>query len=128
MEPTEVRAVVADYFDCVNNDQWDALAALFHPHAESRPVDAPARHGRDEVLAMYPLVLAPFPEHFDAPVRVLVSGDTAAVDIHFTGTMTDGRVVEFDAVDVIELEDGLIRRISYWYDEAAVVAEMTRAR
>ncbi|MFN2539642.1 MAG: nuclear transport factor 2 family protein [Mycobacteriales bacterium] len=125
MQADEVRALVAQYFDCANNDDFEGLAKLFHEDAVSRPVNAPPLVGRDAVLTMYPQVLAPFPVHCDDPVRILVSGQTAAVNIHFTGTMTDGKVIEFDAVDVIEYEDGLIRRISYWYDEAAIIADMT---
>lgn len=127
MNADEVRAVVVKYFDCVNSDDFEGLAALFHEDASSRPVDAPPLVGRDAVLSMYPQVLAPFPAHLDDPVRILVSGQTAAVDIHFTGTMTDGKVIEFDAVDVIECEDGRIKRISYWYDEPAIVSEMAPA-
>jgi ketosteroid isomerase-like protein len=127
MEPGEVRSVVAAYFDCVNTDNWDGLSALFHEDAESRPVDAPRLRGREAVLSMYPEVLKHWVEHLDDPVRVLVSGDTAAVDIHFTGTLPNGRVIEFDAVDVIEVEAGLIRRISYWYDAPAITADILQA-
>jgi len=70
------------------------------------------------------LLLAPFPAHLDDPLRVLVAGDSATVEIHFTGTMHDGRVVEFDALDVFDLEDGRVRRLRYWYDSAPIMAQM----
>jgi ketosteroid isomerase-like protein len=127
MEPAEVRSVVTAYFDCVNHERWGDLAALFHEDVESRPVDAPVRRGRDQVLSLYPELLTPWVEHVDEPLRVLVSGDTAAVDIHFRGVLPDGRVIEFDAVDAIELEDGRIRRITYWYDAPAITADILGA-
>jgi ketosteroid isomerase-like protein len=125
MQEHEVRAVVERYFDSVNNDKWDALRELWHPACTTTAVDGEQRHGTEEVLALYPVLLAPFPSHFDDPRRVLVSGDSATVEIHFTGTMHDGRVVEFDALDVFDLEGGLIRRLRYWYDSAPILAQMT---
>jgi ketosteroid isomerase-like protein len=124
MLENEVRDVVHRYFDCVNNDKWEEFRELWHPECVTTPVDGPQRHGLEDVLAMYPLVLGPFPEHLDDPIRVLVSGDSATVEIHFTGTMHDGKVIEFDALDVFDLQDGLIRRLRYWYDSAPIIAQM----
>jgi ketosteroid isomerase-like protein len=128
MQEHQVRDVVQRYFDCVNNDEWGAFRKLWHPECETTAVDGVRRHGIEEVLALYPVILAPFPCHCDDPTRVLVSGDSATVEIRFTGTMPDGRVVEFDALDVFDLEDGLIRRLRYWYDSAPILAQMTAER
>ena len=83
------------------------------------------RHGVDEVMALYPEILSPFPIHLDDPRRVLVSGDSATVEIHFTGTTDAGRTIEFDALDVFDLEDGLIRRLRYWYNPGPILADLT---
>jgi hypothetical protein len=32
--------------------------------------------------------------------------------------------VGFDALDVFDLEDGLIRRLRYWYDPAPIMAQI----
>ena len=124
MQEHEVRAVVERYFDCVNSDDWEGLRALWHPQCVSTPVDGPQRRGVDEVMELYPLILAPFPAHLDDPTRILVSGDSATVEIRFTGTLHNGRVVTFDALDVFDLEDGLIRRLRYWYDSAPILAQI----
>src|SRR5438067_1100585 len=124
MHENDVREVIRRYFDCVNNDRCEEFRELWHPDCVTTPVDGPDRHGIEEVLGLYQLNLAPFPSHFDDPTRVLVAGDSATVEIHFTGTMPDGRVVEFDALDVFDLEDGLIRRLRYWYDSAPILAQM----
>jgi hypothetical protein len=44
------------------------------------------------------------------------------VEVSFTGRTTAGRAVAFDAVDVFDLApgSGRIRRLSTWYDTAAV--------
>lgn len=124
MQEHEVRDVVKRYFDCVNTDDWGPFRELWHPDCVTTPVEGPQLRGVDEVLALYPLLLEPFPEHFDDPTRVLVSGDSATVEIHFTGRLRNGEVVEFDALDVFDLEDGLIRRLRYWYDPAPIVAQI----
>jgi ketosteroid isomerase-like protein len=51
---------------------------------------------------------------------VLPSGDSATIEVHFQGVAHDGREIEFDAVDVFDLEEGRIRRLSNWYDIALV--------
>lgn len=122
-----MRELVEQYFTAVNTEDWELLATLWHPDGELRAVGAPARIGRDEVLAHYPEVLAGFAGHHDEPTRIVSTGDTALVEIRFVGETVDGRPVEFDAVDVFDLADGLIHRLSSWYDTAAV-ARMVRGR
>lgn len=125
MQEQDVRDVVTRYFDFVNNDKWDALRELWHPDCVTTPVEGPQRHGVDEVMALYPEILAPFPIHFDDPCRILVSGDSAVVEIHVTGTMENGRTIEFDALDVFDLKDGQIHRLRYWYNAGPIIADMT---
>lgn len=125
MQEHEVREVVRRYFECVNQDRWEEFRQLWHPDCVTVPVEGPQRQGVDEVTALYPLLLAPFATHLDDPTRVLVSGDSATVEIRFTGTTHDGNAVAFDALDVFDLEDGLIRRLRYWYDPAPIVALIT---
>jgi hypothetical protein len=39
-------------------------------------------------------------------------------EVTFTGVTADAREISFDAVDVFDLHDGLIRRLTNWYDIA----------
>ena len=48
--------------------------------------------------------------------RWIEAGDTIVTEIHFEGALTDGRPVEFDALDVFDLAEGRIRRIATWFD------------
>jgi ketosteroid isomerase-like protein len=125
MQEHEVRDIVTTYFDCVNNDKWEALRDLWHPECVTTPLEGPQLQGVDAVMALYPELLAPFPVHFDDPRRILVSGDSATVEIHFTGTMESGRVIEFDALDVFDTQDGKIRSLRYWYNPGPIIAAMT---
>ena len=113
---------VERYFAAVNAEDWTTIRDVFAPDAELHSVGAPPRHGRDEIAAHFPRVLAALPVHHDEPTRVVVAGTVVLVEIHFSGRTPAGDPVEFDAVDVFDLTaDGTaIRRLSTWYDTAAV--------
>jgi uncharacterized protein (TIGR02246 family) len=113
---------VTAYFAAVNAEDWAALAGLWEPDAELIATGAGPRRGREAILAYYPRVLAGYAEHEDRPVRYITDGSTVVVEVSFTGRTTAGRAVAFDAVDVFDLApgSGRIRRLSTWYDTAAV--------
>jgi uncharacterized protein (TIGR02246 family) len=111
---------VSAYFAAVNAEDWAALAELWEPDAELVATGARSRHGREEVVAYYPRVLAGYAEHEDRAVRRITDGSTVVVEVSFTGRTTDGHPVAFDAIDVFDLAGPRIRRLSTWYDTAAV--------
>ena len=115
-----VPAVIDAYFARLNADDWDAFAELWTDDAELRAVGFRPCVGKEAVLAYYPAVLAHYRSHRDAVGRVVAAGDTVTVEIHFTGDTAEGHPVEFDAVDVFDLRDGKIARLSSWYDTALV--------
>lgn len=111
---------VTAYFAAVNAEDWAALADLWEPDAELVATGARPRHGREDIMAFYPRVLAGYGEHEDRPVRRIKDGSTVVVEVSFTGRTTAGRPVAFDAIDVFDLAGPRIRRLSTWYDTAAV--------
>lgn len=116
--------VVRRYFEVVNAADWAAMPALWTPDGELRAVGAPVRRGPDEIAAHFPWTLSALPVHHDEPTRVVVAGAVVLVEIRFAGRTRSDRVVEFDALDVFELADDRIARLSSWYDTAAVAAQV----
>lgn len=108
--------VIDRYFHLMNNEQWDEFADLWADDAVLIAVGVPPRHGRDEIVAHYGRLFRAFTEHLDTPTRVLECGDAVTVEVRFDGTTPDGRTVSFDAVDVFDVSDGRIVRLSNWYD------------
>ena len=117
-----VPLAVSSYFDALNEEDWDGFGIIWAEDASVHAVGARPRHGVDEVLDLYKKIFEHWPRHVDIPGRTFIDGDTVTVEVHFVGTTDEGRDVEFDAIDVIDLEGDRIKRISTWYDTARVSA------
>jgi uncharacterized protein len=119
MAETQVASneeTVLAYFVCLDTEDWQRMRGLWHPEAELRATGARARRGLDEVIGYFSKLFSPWPQHVDTPTRLITEGNTIVVEVTFSGTTADGRKVTFDAVDVFDLEDGLIRKMTNWYD------------
>lgn len=121
-----VPEAITTYFSAINSENWDLLATVWREDAELIAVGARPRRGKDAVVKYYPKTLLPWKEHIDHPTRFIVAGDTVTVEIHFTGRSADGIDVKFDAVDVFDLVDGRIQRVTNWYDVAVVRSLLPR--
>ena len=110
------RNLIARYFERINAEDYEGVAALFGPDAVVVPAGGRPRRGRAEIAAYYAKILAPFPEHHDEPVRVVVGGDDVTVEIAYRGVLGNGRELAFDALNVYRLSGGLIARLTQWYD------------
>ncbi|MGW4340557.1 nuclear transport factor 2 family protein [Rhodococcus koreensis] len=108
------------YFAAVNSENWDLMAQLWTDDARLDAVGFEPIFGKDEILAYYPKILASYPQHLDTPTRTISSGSTHVVEIHFTGRIDTGAAIEFDAIDVFDLDGAKINRLSTWYDSKRV--------
>lgn len=110
------RAAIERYFDAINAEHWTGFSDLWTPDAVVKAVGAPPRRGRQEITDHYMRLFRAFSEHRDVPTRLLEHGDTFTVEVRFDGVTTSGRPVTFEAVDVIDVRDGQIARLTNWYD------------
>src|SRR6476620_5185440 len=108
--------LIARYFHGVNTEDWDDFRGIWQADAVIEVVGGIRVQGWGEILPYYTGALTNFPVHHDDPHTVHVAGDTITVEITFTGETVDGVPSTFEAVDVFTLEDGLIRRLTTWYD------------
>jgi ketosteroid isomerase-like protein len=122
------REVVQAYFDRMNSEDWEGLGELFHAEAELEAPGFPRQRGRDTVRTYFRQALSIYPKHYDDPVRIVVAGDTATVNIHYEGTLNNGHQLSFDAVDVFDMRDGLIGELTSWYDSYEVRRALLRGR
>jgi steroid Delta-isomerase len=120
------RTVVQRYFDLVNADEVAAMMALFAEEATIEPSSGGVRRGRDDIAAYYRITLAGFTEHHDEPRRVHVAQTAIVVELAFAGVAVSGAPVIFEALDLFELEEDRIRRVSLWADTAAIARQLRR--
>jgi hypothetical protein len=125
----EIQGALSAYFDGINSERYGDVGALFAPEGELKAPGSPWLRGPKEVETYFTAALEPYPEHLDAPTRILVSGSTATVEIHFKGALAGGPEIEFDAVDVFDFDDdGLVTRLTSWYDSHDVRSRLREAR
>lgn len=117
-------AVVKDYFTALNDEDWDLMASVLHPELDLIPSGSRPRIGSDKAITMFQKIFERFPVHQDNPTRFLEAGSTVVVEITFNGATQDGQKVAFDAVDIFDVEDGRICRLSQWFDTAALAAAL----
>ncbi len=119
MSPLET---VKSYFTALNTEDWDLMASVLHPELDLIPSGSRPRIGSDKAIAMFQKIFERFPVHQDNPTRFICDGNTVVVEISFAGATRDGQEVSFDAVDIFDVADGRIYRLSQWFDTAALAA------
>jgi ketosteroid isomerase-like protein len=123
----ELVSLVHEYFRCANEEDWPGMAAVWAQDAELVGMGGAPRRGREQIVDGYRRFMALWPEHRDEPGRILVCGEVATVEVRFTGVNRAGRACAFDAVDVIDFEHALIKRLTNWYD-LGIVGPMLREK
>ena len=83
------REVVDAYFVGINGERYASVAALFAQVGGLIAPGTPILRG-DAIAGYFEAALAAYPEHYDDPVRTVIAGSTATVEIHFTGLTAGG--------------------------------------
>jgi ketosteroid isomerase-like protein len=121
----DVPGPVLAYFDAINGEAWEDLAALWSAGSVLRAVGTRPRTGGVEIVEYFRQAFAPWATHADVPTRFIVAGETVVVEIKFTGETQAGRALEFDAIDVFEVNDqGTLASLATWYDLVWVRAQL----
>ena len=114
-------SAVHAYFEGINEERYDDVGALFGSDGVLMAPGTAPRRGAAEIASYFRAALKHYPKHYDDPVRIIEAGSVVTVEIHFTGELANGAPMEFDAVDVFDLDpDGRIVKMSSWYDSHAV--------
>lgn len=111
-----MRAVVEGYFAAINADAFADLEKVFAEDVEIHTVGASPVVGRAAAVAHFPTVLAAYAEHHDHVTRWIEAPDAIVTEIHFEGRLRDGRAIVFEALDVFDLREDRITKVTTWYD------------
>jgi steroid delta-isomerase-like uncharacterized protein len=143
-QPTEVIEVkdaaprtpadlARELFDAVAAKDVDGVAHLWHADVVDDFVAIGRFHGADEIKGFFTELFAAFPD-FRMDVEGIFGDDRhAVVQWEASGTFTggpfqsiepNGRHVTIRGVDVMEIEDGLLRDNTIYYDGAAFARQI----
>ena len=111
----------------------DAMVALGHPDYVDEFVPIGEKRGQEAIRSFFAEMFAAFPD-FEFEAERIVADDRHAVlqwkasgtfkGGRFQGVEPTGRRVVNRGVDVMEVEDGLVRRITIYYDGLGVARAM----
>jgi hypothetical protein len=112
------RAVAGAYLEAFGQKQWDKLEALLHPEVEFKGPSG-SLHGAKELMAsirkLEPVLLR------TETKRVFVERDEAFVRYDFVTNTSVGPV---STVELLKIEDGLVRSIWLLFDQQAWAAAL----
>ena len=111
-------SVVRRYFDAVDAEDVDTLRQLLHPDVALTACGSRPRQGSEAVIDLFGKIFERFPVHSDRPTRLICDGNTVVAEIHFEGRSATGVDITFEAVDVFDVVDGRIVRLTQWLDSA----------
>jgi hypothetical protein len=119
--PADPNATLTAYFEGLNANRYADVAALFSEDAELWGAGTGWRHGRGQIEDFFRGALSSFPIHRDRPIRILLSGASATVELRFEHEHESGVELEGDGVDIFDFDDaGQVRRLRMWFDSLAV--------
>lgn len=111
-------SVVRRYFNAVDAEDFDTLRQVLHPDVALTACGSRPRQGSEAALDLFGKIFARFPVHSDRPTRLICDGGTVVAEIHFEGRSATGVAIAFEAVDVFDIVDGRIVRLTQWLDSA----------
>lgn len=126
MSPEVIAKAVKNYFAALRAMDEQAWVSTFADDAISYdPVGAPPIHGHEKLAEFFQTITAAFKEVGLAEDYVFIAGNGAAVKWTGEGTSKEGRKVQFEGIDVFEInEAGKIQTLHAFWNPAEMVAQL----
>ena len=133
----ELETLIDRYFDAWGRRDADAIAehhapdGVFHLHAAAGPV-----RGRDAIRAAFAALLEQWPDLAFEQRRLILNEGGWVVEWRMTGTLAQplelegqpvgaaGARIEVDALDVVDVEDGLLSAKHTYLDSVALLQQL----
>lgn len=130
---TEPVEIAKKWIDAMNKHDVDQMSALSWEDAVGDEVaDPPPAAGRDAIAKSYRELFHGFPDCQAEILNVFSGPDQVLAEVRwygtnkadFKGTPATGKVVDIRIAYIFKIDEGKIRRITEYYDGAAVVDQM----
>ena len=124
--PERISRAVRAYFLAIRAMDPEAIASTFAEDATTYdPVGSPGITGRDAIRGFFESIYKNFKSVALTEDSIFVAGDGAAVKWTGKGTSANGRNVNFEGIDVFEIDaDGKIRTIRAYWNPAEMIAQL----
>jgi steroid delta-isomerase len=126
VSPDTIAHAVRTYFLAIRAMDAEAFANAFAEDGTTfDPVGSPAITGRAALREFFQSICGNFKSVGLTEDSVFVAGNGAAVKWTGYGTSTSGKEVNFEGVDVIEVnQDGKIQTIHAYWNPAGMIAQL----
>jgi steroid Delta-isomerase len=126
VSPDKISRAVRAYFLAIRAMDADAFANTFAEDGTTfDPVGSPGITGRDGLREFFQSICKNFKSVSLTEDSVFVAGNGAAVKWTGRGTSTSGKEVNFEGIDVFEInEDGKIQTIHAYWNPAEMIAQL----
>lgn len=129
---TDVATLMRADFAALARKDLAGMQALWHPDVEAHVLSLGRVLDHDGASAVFAELFAALDPFGFEVVRINADGDTSIGEWRMTGTVRGalggmvptGRDIELCGVDVMEWEDGLLRRVTVYFDGATVARQL----
>jgi len=126
VSPERISRTVRAYFLAIRAMDADAIANTFAEDGTTYdPVGSEGVTGREAIREFFSSILKNFKSVALNEDSIFVAGDGAAVKWTGKGTSANGRNVNFEGIDVFEVDaDGKIRTVRAYWNPAEMIAQL----
>ena len=126
ISPDRISRAVRGYFLAIRAMDAEAFANAFAEDGTTcDPMGAPPIVGRDGIREFFNSICKNFKSVGLTEDSVFVAGNGAAVKWTGKGTSTTGREVNFEGIDVFEInQDGKIQNVWAYWNPAEMIAQL----
>jgi ketosteroid isomerase-like protein len=114
--PIETREVINEYYESVNNGDWDTWLTLFHNDV----VIDEQLAGRVEGISALRGAVAGMRKGYsmfqNIPHHIVINGDEACVISHISAANASGIPIEANVANYFRLENGSIKYMANFHD------------
>ena len=126
VSPERISRAVRAYFLAIRAMDAEAIANTFAEDGTTYdPVGSPGFTGRDAIREFFSSIFKNFKSVALTEDSIFVAGDGAAVKWTGKGTSANGKNVNFEGIDVFEVNaDGKIRTVRAYWNPAEMIAQL----
>lgn len=126
MSPEIISVAIKAYFAALRAMDERAWVNTFAEDAVTYdPVGAPPTRGHQRLAEFFQTITAAFKEVGLTEDQIFIAGNGAAVKWTGRGTSQAGRKVQFEGIDVFEIDEaGKIQRLHAYWNPAEMVAQL----